>query len=487
MQFKFINPNNFFYILLFFSFLNFGLPMLTNGFEIFTRYHLLNPENWYFYKLEFHYILETYFFFFFFILISFFIFKISNHFFNKNFIKSSKYKVINYLNLGEKKIALIIFFLIFSIFFLNIGIIKLDGFILQILFNLKFFLYISTLYLIFNFKNNFNYFIFFTLFFFFISFVSIIMFNGSIVDLFFIFLMYVFLTAIFRKKTKIILISLIIIFFNVLISQSFKHEIRTSKFFSTTKVSNYTEIIDGNIERQLSYNNITRKAELKFVPSGVIFNPLVTYNPTKKMLAYLINQINTIYNRFNKVNEFAWVIKLHREEYFLNDTKIHTDENLKNLTFSKKEYKKGETYKNLFTKIIPRFILPDKGRENLGNSFGREYLILPITDYTTSINLHVLIESYINFGFKGVIFCGIFFGLFIFISYSICIRRKNLFSSLLLSVPILVFSTSLESNFSSSFGGVIFQYLLIYFFIFFINQLALVSKNFQVVSHKLLS
>ena len=99
-----------------------------------------------------------------------------------------------------------------------------------------------------------------------------------------------FLTAIFRKKTKIILISLIIIFFNVLISQSFKHEIRTSKFFSTTKVSNYTEIIDGNIERQLSYNNITRKAELKFVPSGVIFNPLVTYNPTKKMLAYLINQ-----------------------------------------------------------------------------------------------------------------------------------------------------------------------------------------------------
>ena len=113
--------------------------------------------------------------------------------------------------------------------------------------------------------------------------------------------------------------------------------------------------------------------------------------------------------------------------------------------------------------------------------------MLPSTDYKTAVNLHILIESYINFGLKGVIFISIFFGLFIFISYSICIRRKNLFSSLLFAIPIIVFSTSLESNFSSSFGGVIFQYLLILFSIFFVNQLALVSKNFQVVSRKLLS
>ena len=354
-------------------------------------------------------------------------------------------------------------------------------------FNVKFFLYISALYFIFNLKNNFKHIIFLTLFFAFISFMSIILYNGSIIDLFFVCLMFIFLTKIFRKKLNIILISLIIILINILISQSFKNEIRSSKFFSKIKVLNYEGIIESTIERPLTYLYIKNKEQSKFLPSGVIFNPMIKYNPSNDKLVYIINQINTIYNRFIKINEFAWIIKLHNGAYFYDDTINNLDKKKDNTLLIKKEYKKGETYQNLFTKIIPRFILTEKGREIIANEFGREYHMLPKTDHTTAVNLHILIESYINFGIKGVIFIGIFFGLFIFISYSICIKRENLFSSLLLSVPILVFSTSLESNLSSSFGGVIYQYFFIYIFIFFMNQLALVSKTFQVFSRKLLN
>ena len=38
------------------------------------------------------------------------------------------------------------------------------------------------------------------------------------------------------------------------------------------------------------------------------------------------------------------------------------------------------------------------------------------TDYKTAVNLHILIESYINFGLKGVIFISIFLD-YLFLSH----------------------------------------------------------------------
>ena len=218
MQLKFINQNNFFYIVIFFSFLNFGFPLLINGFDIFTRFHLFDSKMWYFYKFENEFILETYLHFISFFLISFFIFKIFNNLINKSYIKPNKFKDRNYLEIGEKKIILVNFFLFLSIFFVYIGTFIFDGVILQILFNLKFFLYISILYFIFNFRNYIKYLIFLFLFFFLISFIPIILFNGSIIDLFFISLMYIFLTFIFKKKLKFVLTGLIIIFINTLVA-----------------------------------------------------------------------------------------------------------------------------------------------------------------------------------------------------------------------------------------------------------------------------
>ena len=92
---------------------------------------------------------------------------------------------------------------------------------------------------------------------------------------------------------------------------------------------------------------------------------MIKYNPPDKIITYIINQINTIYNRFNKTNEFAWIIKLHKGVYLYDDTINNLGETTDDTLLIKKEYKKGETYKNLFTKILPRFIFPKKVRKIL--------------------------------------------------------------------------------------------------------------------------
>lgn len=66
-------------------------------------------------------------------------------------------------------------------------------------------------------------------------------------------------------------------------------------------------------------------------------------------------------------------------------------------------YWKGETYRPLLTSWIPRFLWPDKPREETGWSFGRRYGILKADDPPQSINLPWMIEMYANFGGAGVI------------------------------------------------------------------------------------
>ena len=66
-------------------------------------------------------------------------------------------------------------------------------------------------------------------------------------------------------------------------------------------------------------------------------------------------------------------------------------------------YWNGETYYPLVTKWIPRFIWPDKPREDLGNRWAHFYGLLDSTDFITSINLPWLPEFYINFGLMGIV------------------------------------------------------------------------------------
>jgi hypothetical protein len=64
-------------------------------------------------------------------------------------------------------------------------------------------------------------------------------------------------------------------------------------------------------------------------------------------------------------------------------------------------YWKGESYLPIFTKLIPRFLWPNKPTENMGQEFGHRYGILAWDNLTTSMNTPIIAEAYMNFGEIG--------------------------------------------------------------------------------------
>ncbi len=66
------------------------------------------------------------------------------------------------------------------------------------------------------------------------------------------------------------------------------------------------------------------------------------------------------------------------------------------------DYLKGETYKILYSKFIPRILWPSKPNDDLANRIGRKYNELNKDDYNTSWNLPIINEAYINYGFLGI-------------------------------------------------------------------------------------
>ena len=75
-------------------------------------------------------------------------------------------------------------------------------------------------------------------------------------------------------------------------------------------------------------------------------------------------------------------------------------------------FMEGETFSSLFTKIIPRFLYPDKPIDNLTSQFGHRYGFVGAEDFITSIRVPVLTEFYINFGKFGVLLGMFLMGLF---------------------------------------------------------------------------
>jgi hypothetical protein len=63
----------------------------------------------------------------------------------------------------------------------------------------------------------------------------------------------------------------------------------------------------------------------------------------------------------------------------------------------------GESYLPLLTKWIPRYLWPDKPREDFGNRWAQRYGYLHTSDNVTSFNLPWLPEMYMNFGLAGVL------------------------------------------------------------------------------------
>jgi hypothetical protein len=134
-------------------------------------------------------------------------------------------------------------------------------------------------------------------------------------------------------------------------------------------------------------------------------------------------------------------------------------------------YWDGYTYDYLKSKIIPRIIWKNKPQDRLGNEFGHRYNILTPEnkerrekkDVSTSWNMPVLNELYVNYGNKGVFYGMLIIGLlYSFIAKIFAVSSlKNIENPIAFFVFVPIFF--LESHASLVFGAVIQSYIFAMF------------------------
>jgi hypothetical protein len=165
-------------------------------------------------------------------------------------------------------------------------------------------------------------------------------------------------------------------------------------------------------------------------------------------------------------------INNHRLFHSINSLNI-----VSKFTPEKINFFQGASYKDIYTKFIPRFIWKEKPVDEQGNFWGHRYLVLNPEDKSTSWNFPVLNEFYANFGIPGV-FIGMFFLGFLIKLLILKLWKKNISDIEILISSIIIFNFFyLENNLSQILGKIINQlfffhiiFIFIYLFFLFISK-----------------
>jgi hypothetical protein len=118
---------------------------------------------------------------------------------------------------------------------------------------------------------------------------------------------------------------------------------------------------------------------------------------------YLLPTIEKCTTNSARVDLIAAGISWGRDQVLRRISTIRLLDRVVTETPARVPFFNGETLRPLLFAPIPRFLWPDKPRENIGNRIGHLYHILSPGDSTTSINLPWIVEFYINFGLKGAV------------------------------------------------------------------------------------
>jgi len=115
----------------------------------------------------------------------------------------------------------------------------------------------------------------------------------------------------------------------------------------------------------------------------------------------------------------------------------------------------GATYLSLIGSFVPRFLWPNKPTKELGQEFGHRYGYVGSRDSRTAVNLPILVEFFVNFGFLGVVLGMVLVGMV----YR-CVERavNNPGQDEILSlagIVLMIPLTNIESDLSLGFGGLI--------------------------------
>lgn len=127
-------------------------------------------------------------------------------------------------------------------------------------------------------------------------------------------------------------------------------------------------------------------------------------------------------------------------------------------------YWEGYSYSTLLSSFIPRLFMPKKPEKRLGQEFGHRYMFLNPRDVTTSYNLPMVIEMYINFGPIAIIVGMFILGLIYRALYALFNHPASGDGGLLLSTMIFINLLNIDSDFSLVFGNII-QYMILFYII----------------------
>lgn len=120
-------------------------------------------------------------------------------------------------------------------------------------------------------------------------------------------------------------------------------------------------------------------------------------------------------------------------------------------------YWNGETYRTALASFVPRVIWPDKPTKVIGQEFGHRYQILHPEDESTSINLPILVEMFVNFGWNGAILGMLLIGA-LYRWLMDLINRPALGEGMVVVAAITMSRMlNIESDFSLTFGALPFQ------------------------------
>ena len=125
-------------------------------------------------------------------------------------------------------------------------------------------------------------------------------------------------------------------------------------------------------------------------------------------------------------------------------------------------YWKGDTYKILLSKFVPRIFWKAKPSDDIANLAGRRYLVLSQNDFNTSWNLPIFNEAYANFGITGVFIIMFVLGIFVRLLTNLT-SIKN-FKSIETYIGIYICSKTFfwEPHLSIVYGGIL--YVIVFFY-----------------------
>ena len=227
-------------------------------------------------------------------------------------------------------------------------------------------------------------------------------------------------------------------FFLLLIIYSIRKKTPTKFILLSALVAIFFISPFSTIYRYISYGSINTK----LIEAANIY----LYSFSKHYINFLLTFFNGFLMRINQMGVVTAIVK--------NTPRIW-------------KFKMGSTYMQFFISLIPRILWHSKPIIGVnGNVFGRDYGILKVNDYQTSVGITWIGEMFINFGWFGIIIAFLWGVLYkIIYIYFFKDGKPNMLGTLIYSFTLYFLIR--DNVFVFMFSGLLKFYVFL-FFIFLI-------------------